>query len=75
MDYLLITQQLTDGSAREFIFNGVLPEKNYTVEVRGYIHMLGPADTTIFYLDGECWCIIEISLRQYSKMCMVCVFY
>ena len=49
----IVTQQLTDGSAREFIYNGILPERNYIVEIRGYIHMLGPADTTIVYLEGE----------------------
>ena len=49
----IVTQQLTDGSAREFIYNGMLPKRDYTVEVRGYIHMLGPADITIVYLEGE----------------------
>ena len=53
-----VTQQLTDGSVREFIYNGILPERNYTVEVRGYIYGLGPADTTTVSLDGECWCNI-----------------
>ena len=48
-----VTQQLTDGLAREFIYNGILPERNYTVEVRGYLHRLGPADTTIVYLEGK----------------------
>ena len=48
-----LTQQLTDGSARELIYNGILPERNYTVEVRGYIHRLGPADMTTVKLEGK----------------------
>ena len=48
-----VTQQLTDGSAREFIYNGILPERNYTVEVRGYIHLLGPADMITLRLEGR----------------------
>ena len=48
-----VTQQLTDGSVREFIYNGILPERNYTVEVRGYIYLLGPADMTIVRLEGK----------------------
>ena len=48
-----VTQQLTDGSAREFIYNGTLPERNYIVEVRGYIHWLGPADMTTVRLEGK----------------------
>ena len=41
-----------DGSARELIYNGILPERNYTVEVRGYVHRLGPANATIVRLEG-----------------------
>ena len=33
-----VTQHLADSSVRVFIYNGILPERNYTVEVRGYIH-------------------------------------
>ena len=54
-----ITQQLTDSSAKEFIYNGILSERNYTVEVRGYIHKLGPTDTTIVNLDGKYLCNIH----------------
>ena len=53
-----ITQQLTDSSAKEFIYNGILPERNYTVEVRGYIYKLGPTDT-IVNLDGKYLCNIH----------------
>ena len=49
---LTVTQELTDGSVREFIYDGILPEKNYTIAVRGYIHRLGPVDTTIVRLEG-----------------------
>ena len=38
-----ITQQLTDGSTREFIYDGILSERNYTAEVRGYYKLVGPA--------------------------------
>ena len=55
-----ITQQQTDSSAKEFIYNGILPERNYTVEVRGYIHRLGPTDTSIVNLDGKYLCNIAI---------------
>ena len=47
-----VTQQLTDGSAREFVYNGILPERNYSIEVRGYVHRLGPADTITVRLEG-----------------------
>ena len=47
-----VTQQLTDGSAREFIYNGILPEKDYTVEVRGYYQLLGQANTANVRLEG-----------------------
>ena len=47
-----VTQQLTDGSAREFVYNGILPERNYTCEIRGYIQLLGQASTTTVRLGG-----------------------
>ena len=30
-----VTQQVTDSSDSEFIYDGILPERNYTVEIRG----------------------------------------
>ena len=42
-----VTIQLTDGSLREYVINGLLPERDYTVEVRGYYQLLGPAATAI----------------------------
>ena len=47
-----ITQQLTDGSAREFIYNGILPERNYIIEIRGYTQLLGQNDTVNVRLEG-----------------------
>ena len=51
-----VTQQLTDGSMRDFIYEGVQPERNYIVEVRGYVHRLGPADTILVRLEGIVTC-------------------
>ena len=51
-----VTQQLTDGSTREFIYNGILPERNYTVEVRGYYQLVGPASTITVRLEGIVTC-------------------
>ena len=50
----IVTQQLTDGIAREVIYNDILPERNYTVEVRGYDELLGLADTVTIRLEGMC---------------------
>ena len=47
-----VTQQLTGSSTREFLYSGILPERNYTIEVKGYVHRLGPADTTTVRLEG-----------------------
>ena len=47
-----VTQQLTNGSAREILHDGILPERNYTVEVRGYDELLGQADTITVRLEG-----------------------
>ena len=49
----IVTQQLTDGSVRELIFIGIQLERDYTVEVRGYKHLLGPADMTTVRLEGK----------------------
>ena len=50
------TQQLTDGSMREFIYDGILPGKNYSIEIRGYVHRLGLADTITVGLEGIVTC-------------------
>lgn len=54
-------EQLTDSSVREFVINGLLPETEYTVQVRGYYELLGPAETTTLKLDGIIIVIIKIS--------------
>ena len=41
-----VTKQLTDSSIREYVVDGLLPERNYTIAVRGYYQLLGPAGTT-----------------------------
>ena len=56
-----VTKQLTDGSLREYVINGLLPERNYTVEVRGYYELLGPPETTTVRLEGKlyhCICLM-----------------
>ena len=47
-----ITQQLTDGSVREFICGGILPERSYSIEVRGYYQLVGPASKITVRLEG-----------------------
>ena len=54
-----ITQQLTDGSAREIIYDGILPERNYSIEVRGYYQLVGPASTITVRLEGIATCKIN----------------
>ena len=47
-----VTEQLTDNTTREYIVNGLLPERDYTIEVRGYYQLLGPGNTTTVRLEG-----------------------
>ena len=47
-----VTQQLTNSSAREFIYNGVLPQRNYIIEIRGYTQLLGQTDTVNVRIEG-----------------------
>ena len=47
-----VTQQLTDGSVRDFIYDGILPERSYSIEVRGYYQLVGPASTITVRLEG-----------------------
>ena len=68
-----VTQQPADGSAREFIYNGILPERNYTIEVKGYVHWLGPADTTTIRLKGIL--TKSISHCQSGETLRGCVFF
>ena len=48
-----VTEQLTDNSTSEYIVDGLLPERDYNIAVRGYYQLLGPADTTTVRLEGE----------------------
>ena len=48
-----VTEQLTDNSTSEYIVDGLLPESDYTIAVRGYYQLLGPAGTTTARLEGE----------------------
>ncbi len=47
-----VTKQLTDSTLREYVVDGLLPERNYTIAVRGYYQLLGQADTTTVRLEG-----------------------
>ena len=41
-----VTKQLNDSTFREYVVDGLLPERDYTNAVRGYYQLLGPAGTT-----------------------------
>ena len=47
-----VTKQLTDSTLREYVVDGLLPERDYTIAVRGYYQLLGPAGTTTVRLEG-----------------------
>ena len=47
-----VTEQLTDNTLREYIVNGLLPERDYTIAVRGYYQLLGPAKNITVRLEG-----------------------
>ena len=47
-----VTKQLTNSTIREYVVDGLLPERNYTIAVRGYYQLLGPAGTTTVRLEG-----------------------
>ena len=51
-DQYPVTIQLNESSRREFIYDGILPERNYSIEVRGYYQLLGLANTTTVRLKG-----------------------
>ena len=57
-----VTEQLTDSSEREFVINGILPETDYTVQVRGYYELLGSAGTTTVRLEGMIILIVYCKL-------------
>ena len=45
-------EQLNDSTIREYIVDGLLPERDYTIAVRGYYQLLGPAGSTTVRLKG-----------------------
>ena len=47
-----VTELLTDSTLREYVVDGLLPERYYTIAVRGYYQLLGPANTTTVRLEG-----------------------
>ena len=47
-----VTKQLTDSTIREYVVDELLPERDYTIAVRGYYQLLGPASTTTVRLEG-----------------------
>ena len=47
-----VTQQLTNGSAREFIYDRIVLKRKYSIEVRGYYQLVGPASTITVRLEG-----------------------
>ena len=47
-----VIEQLTDSTLREYAVDGLLLERDYTIAVRGYYQLLGPAGTTSVRLEG-----------------------
>ena len=52
IDVIGVNEQLTDNTTREFVVNGLSPETDYTISVRGYYELLGPAGITTVRLAG-----------------------
>ncbi len=48
-----VTKQLTDSTLTEYVVDELLPERDYTIAVRGYYQLLGPAGTTTVRLEGK----------------------
>ena len=76
-----VTKQLTDSSIREYVVDGLLPERNYTIAVRGYYQLLGPAGTTTARLQGteylhvsHAYNPLQIhSNKEDNLLCLVCI--
>ena len=47
-----VTKQLTDSTLTGYVVDGLLPERDYIIAVRGYYQLLGPAGTTTVRLEG-----------------------
>ena len=54
-----VTEQLTNSILTQYVIDGLLLERDYTIAVRGYYQLLGPADTTIVRLEGKILQIIS----------------
>ena len=65
-----VTKQLTDSTLREYVVDGLLPEKDYTIAVRGYYELLGPANTITVRLEGNNYreSLVSCSLTRYHIM-------
>ena len=48
-----VTKQLINSTIREYVVDGLLPERDYTIAVRGYYQLLGQAGTTAVRLEGK----------------------
>ena len=60
-----VTKQLTDSTIRKYAVNGLLPERDYTIAVRGYYQLLGLAGTTTVKLEGVAIIISLIECIQH----------
>ena len=47
-----VTKQLNDSTIREYVVDGLLPERDYTIAVRGYYQLLGSAGKTTVRIEG-----------------------
>ena len=59
-----VIEQLTDSTLREYVVDGLLLERDYTIAtaVRGYYQLLGPAGITTVILEGiidNTWLTVE----------------
>ena len=54
-----VTEQLNDSTLREYVVDGLLPERDYTIAVRGYYQLLGPDGTIIVRLEGMIYNTVE----------------
>ena len=47
-----VTEHLSDSTPTEYVVDGLLPERDYTIAVRGYYQLLGQASTIAVRLEG-----------------------
>ena len=81
-----VTEQLTDSTLREYVVDRLILEMDYTIAVRGYYQLLGPAGTTTVRLEGiidntwltvepdtiACNCIIHDNRSYHGKTWSLC---